>query len=87
LTAKNDITGDLIKSKTNSKEYEDNFDRVFRCKVEDSLCKICGKELSTVKECAWTSCPKWLAEWDEERADRIGQNGNEGLHYEENSND
>ncbi len=26
------------------------------------LCKICGKELDKVTECAWTSCPKWLDE-------------------------
>lgn len=26
------------------------------------LCKICGKELEKVTECAWTSCPKWIEE-------------------------
>lgn len=26
------------------------------------LCKICGKELDKVTECALTSCPKWMAE-------------------------
>jgi hypothetical protein len=34
--------------------------------------------LSATKECAWTSCP---LNWDEGRADIIGQNGNIG--YEE----
>lgn len=35
----------------------------------------------------WTSKSKWKATkpiddgWDEDRLDRIGQNGNEGLHY------
>lgn len=24
----------------------------------DCMCKICGKELAKVSECAWTSCPK-----------------------------
>ena len=47
------------------------------------LCKICGKELEKVTECAWTSCPKWLANWDEERMDRIGQNGNDAAVYDE----
>lgn len=46
------------------------------------LCKLCGKDLDDEKiDCAWTSCPK-LFEWDEDRIDTIGQNGNEGLHYE-----
>lgn len=50
---------------------------------DSSLCQICGKELSKVTECAWTSCPKDA--WDESRIDKIGQNGNEGLHYNEQS--
>lgn len=84
MTARNDITKDLIMTKPNSKAYEDNFDRIFRKKAvqEEVLCKVCGKELNAVKECAWTGCPKWIAEWDEQRMDRVGQNGNDGLHYE-----
>ena len=30
MTTKNDITGDLIKSKSPSKNYHDNYDRIFR---------------------------------------------------------
>ena len=30
MVAKNDITGDSISSRVNSKQYEDNFDRIFR---------------------------------------------------------
>lgn len=30
MTAKNDITGDSIRSRVNSKAYEDNFDAIFR---------------------------------------------------------
>jgi hypothetical protein len=45
-----------------------------------TLCDICGKDLNSNVECAWTSCPKL---WDEERMDIIGPNGNTGLHYEE----
>lgn len=83
MTTKNDITGDAIKTKGFSKAFEDNFDRIFRNKKPEppAVCDVCGKELNKVSECAWTSCPKWLAEWNEERIDRVGQNGNEGLHY------
>ena len=48
---------------------------------EDPLCKICGKVLGSTKECAWTGCP--LNWGDESRTDVIGQNGNDGLHYQE----
>jgi len=54
---------------------------------QQMICKICGKELDKVTECAWTSCEKWLNEWNEERMDKIGSNGNDGLHYEENHNE
>ena len=49
------------------------------------LCKICGLDTKTKQECAWTSCPKNFEEeeWNEERIDVIGQNGNDGLHYNE----
>lgn len=38
MAAKNDITGDEIKSKSSTKAYEDNWDRIF------------GKKEKTVKE-------------------------------------
>lgn len=48
------------------------------------LCNICGKDLDSPKECAWTSCPKLFTDgWDESRIDAIGQNGNDGLHYKD----
>ena len=35
MTAKNDVTGDLIKSKSNSKQYEENLAKVdFSVKLE-----------------------------------------------------
>jgi hypothetical protein len=80
MASKNDITGDAIKSRVNSKEFEDNFDNIFRKNPKDPLCDVCGKSLAGTKECAWTSCP---LNWDETRIDIIGPNGNEGLHYEE----
>ena len=49
MASKNDITGDVLQSRMNSKAFEENFDRIF------------GKK---------------------SRIDTIGQNGNEGLHYE-----
>jgi hypothetical protein len=80
MTSRNDVTGDLIKSRKNSKEFEDNFDKIFR-KNKDPLCEVCGKTLSAKgQECAWTGCP---LNWDEGRVDIIGQNGPTGEHYEE----
>lgn len=52
-TAKNDITGDFIKSKPASDMFEENFDRIFRQKKKE-----------------------------DSRIDVVGQNGNDGLHYE-----
>ena len=77
MATRNDVTGDLIKSRVISKEFEDNFDRIF--KKKDPLCDVCGKSLTATKECAFTGCP---LNWDEARCDIIGQNGNIG--YEEN---
>jgi hypothetical protein len=77
MTSRNDVTGDLIKSRKNSKEFEDNFDKIFR-KNKDPLCDVCGKSLTATKECAWTGCP---LNWDEARVDIIGQNGPTGDHY------
>jgi hypothetical protein len=30
MVAKNDITGDNIQSRTSTKQYQDNYDRIFR---------------------------------------------------------
>ena len=129
MTSRNDITGDLIKTKASGDKdaYAEGWDRIFGKKraadnssdsgrsadserdtplvaethkilrretkweghpidlakpettadkpVEPTLCDICGKELNKVGECAWTSCP---LNWDETRADIVGQNGNVG---------
>jgi hypothetical protein len=72
--ATNSITGDSISTKYGSKEaqknFENNFDKIFGKK--DALCSVCGKDASSTKECAWTSCP---LNWDEKRIDVIGSNG------------
>lgn len=52
-TAQNDITGDWLQSKPNSKQFEENFERIF------------GKKKK-----------------EESRIDVVGQNGNDGIHYE-----
>lgn len=44
------------------------------------LCDICGLDKETKQECPYMGCPKL---WDEVRIDIIGQNGNEGEHYDE----
>jgi hypothetical protein len=56
--SKNPHTGDELKSRINSKEFEDNYDRIFRSEPKENLCRICGKNLPDVQECAWNSCPK-----------------------------
>jgi len=36
MVAKNDISGDSIQTRTNSKAYQDNYDLIFRKKKEDN---------------------------------------------------
>ena len=64
MAAKNDITGDALISKVNSKAFEDNFDRIFRKK----------QELDEVQD-----EPEYSEDWQSEiRATAIAQNGNVG---------
>jgi hypothetical protein len=35
MASKNDITGDVLQSRMNSKEFEANFDRIFRQRIND----------------------------------------------------
>jgi hypothetical protein len=35
VTAKNDVTGDLIKTKSSSQQYRDNWDLIFRKKEKE----------------------------------------------------
>lgn len=45
MTAKNDITGDKLISKTNTDEFRDNFERIFgRPPLKE--CERCGKVLA-----------------------------------------
>lgn len=36
MTAKNDVTGDSIKSKVNSEEYRNNWEAIFKKKKEET---------------------------------------------------
>lgn len=83
-TARNDVTGDLIKSKPSSDMFGDNFDRIFRKKDKlpidkewDQMAPV-GKELLNEYPDNGADPDKW----DEKRVDTVGQNGNDGLHYE-----
>jgi hypothetical protein len=78
VTTTNEITGDAILSRKNSKQYEDNYDLIWGKKNKDPICDVCGKSLASTKECAFTGCP---LNWDEARCDVIGQNGPTGDHY------
>ena len=66
-TARNDVTGDWIQSKPNSEMFEKNFDAIFRKKKE--VLEESIKENQEVYK-------------DLSRIDVVGQNGNDGLHYE-----
>lgn len=70
-TAKNDITGDLIISRIKDNSYDDGYDGIdWSIKLEDPV--------------APATKPVDNAEtFDEERQDIIGQNGNDGEHYDE----
>ena len=69
MTSKNNITGDLIQSRMNSKEFEENFDRIFRKPMthEEMVNKMLENE-EVRKELS--------------RIDIIGANGPTGDHYE-----
>lgn len=73
MASYNDVTGDKIQSRVNNKHFEDNFDKIFGKKEKATV----GQPTPT------TNKPVESAEdWDEERVDIIGSNGNDGLHYE-----
>jgi hypothetical protein len=76
MTARNEITGDLLKSKLSNENFENNFDRIFR---KD---KVGGTSATTDKPVE----PTQQDLFDEDRIDTIGANGNEGLHYDSDEN-
>ena len=73
MSSYNDVTGDKIQSRINTKQFEDNFDRIFGKKDKNTV----GYPPLTADK------PVEPADdWDEKRIDVIGTNGNDGLHYE-----
>ena len=72
MVAKNDITGDAIQSKSNSREYENNFDRIFR------KTKVVEPQPTT------DELVEFSEDWQsEKRATTIAQNGNVGYSLED----
>lgn len=76
MAAKNDITGDDIKSRGNSDKFKEGMDKIKPLCFND--CKYLMDTYTKCRVCYWH--PK--NQWNEERIDIIGQNGNEGDHYE-----
>lgn len=70
--SKNDITGDSLVNKPLSKQGEENWDRIFGKKREplphEEFVKVMLENENVYKELS--------------RIDTIGQNGNDGHHYE-----
>ena len=70
MASYNDVTGDKIQSRINNKQYEDNFDKIFRQKTAVGYPPLTpNKPLEPAED------------WDEKRIDVVGSNGNDGLHY------
>lgn len=65
MVARNDITGDKIQTRENSKALEENWDKIFPPKKKERY------------------VPPPLPDWNENRIDVIGQNGNDGEHYDQ----
>ena len=70
-TAQNDITGAWIVSKPNTEDYEKNWDRIFGKKKPMTHDELVSKMMENPEVAKEVS-----------RIDIIGQNGNEGIHYE-----
>ena len=72
--SRNDITGDSIRSKPLSKEAEDNWDKIFGKRIKEQ--KLSNEDMLPTYE-----LDKSTGEIS--RIDVIGQNGNDGEHYDE----
>lgn len=83
--SKNPITGDEIKSKPNTKSYEDNYDKIFKRKPQslDAAYERRAMMQGLVVNPLFPENKELWTEKDEKRIDVIGQNGNNGEHYEE----
>lgn len=77
MASRNDITGDWIKSKPNSEQFEENFDKIFRKKEPIKLTQHEINSIETIEALIEIHKEKRRS-----RIDTVGQNGNDGLHYE-----
>lgn len=77
MASRNDITGDWIKSKPNSEQFEENFDKIFRKKEPIKLTQHEINSIETIEALIEIHKKKRRS-----RIDTVGQNGNDGLHYE-----
>ena len=93
MATRNDITGDLIKTKANGDKdaYADGWDRIFGKKDKAETHKILRQDTKWEGPPIDLASPETAADkpvdnaetFDEERQDIIGQNGNDGEHYNE----
>ena len=64
MATKNDITGDLLQSRMNSKEFEENFDRIFRKRINEQ--KLNNNDMMTHEQMVnkMLENPEVLAEYE-----------------------
>lgn len=77
MASTNGITGDSLVNKPNSKEYEENYDKIFGKKEPIKLTQHEACSIETIEELIEIHKEKKRS-----RIDTIGQNGNNGDHYE-----
>lgn len=75
MVARNDITGDKLQSKKNTTTYENNWELIWGKKKKETH-DILKPETKWQGDCI-------QLDWNEDRIDTIGQNGNEGDHYDQ----
>ena len=83
MVARNNITGDKIQSKgILTKQGEDNWDLIFGKKNRPEFTEEELMAMEVIQDLI--DNPKKIeTDWDESRIDTIGQNGNEGDHYDQ----
>lgn len=86
MVARNDITGDKIQTRDSlSDQGKENWDKIFPPKKKEKYIPPLIETHKILKqESKWEKPPITLSkeEWNESRIDTIGQNGNNGEHYD-----
>ena len=82
MVARNEITGDLLKSKLNNEKFEENFEKIFGKKKTNGGWK---PPTDVVKPTSTPTQPTEYAEdWQDSQRDKaISQNGNVGYTEEQ----